>query len=100
MDSAQIVLLPHPHPVRRRLSDLPPLKIYCAQCAHCAQSVKRLVLQWIPWAHLTQNRGISIVPTVPNFAPGRLLLIRLSAPRLKAFSKTQCLELRISPGEQ
>ena len=50
----------------------PPLVFYCAQCAHCAQSVKCLVLQRFPLAHLTKSRGISIVPTVPNFTTGRL----------------------------
>lgn len=44
-----------------------PLQSYCAQCAHCAQIAKSSVLQRIPWVHFTQNRGISIVPTVPNF---------------------------------
>lgn len=64
-----------------------PLVFYCAQCAQCAQSVKRLVLQWFTWAHLTQNRGISIVPTVPNFAPVRMRLIWLNAPWRKVFSR-------------
>jgi hypothetical protein len=73
-------------PIFDRLT-FPPLKINCAQCAHCAQSVKFLVLQWFSWAHWTKNRWISIVPTVPNFAPVCALPIRFNPPRHKALAR-------------